>query len=114
MLGRTCRGPLSLTGGSAVLREPPSAQHDQPDRRGTLPSGPSLGSPLDRGLGPREAKDTELGQWVLDHCCFLTQPPASGTRKVSGVMTRMEEGQTKGMDEPGSSAPSVPQRGKRG
>ena len=29
MLGRTCHGPLSLAGGSAVLRELPSAQHDQ-------------------------------------------------------------------------------------
>ena len=55
----------------------------RPNRGGTPPSGPLLGNPPDRGLGPHAAKDTELGQRVWDHCCFLTQPPASGTRKVS-------------------------------
>lgn len=52
-------------------------------QRGHTTLGPFAREPPDRGLGPRAPKDTELGQRGLDHCCFLAQPPASGTRKVS-------------------------------
>lgn len=74
MLGRTCRGPLSLTGGQHCPARAASAQHDQPDRRSTPPSGPQQ-EPPDRGLGLVQPR---IQSWVSGFwttvICFLTQP----------------------------------------